>query len=106
MISIKEIAKLSGVSIATVSKIINNKASDISQETIDRVLEIVKKYNYTPYGIARNSPQTKTLTIGLLVKKLKNSFISPTLKTKEGLYSLSPLNINKTVWIITPANVP
>ena len=75
MISIKEIAKLSGVSIATVSKIINNKASDISQETIDRVLEIVKKYNYTPYGIARNSPQTKTLTIGLLVKKLKNSFI-------------------------------
>ena len=44
MISIKEIAKLSGVSIATVSKIVNNKASDINQDTIDRVLEIVKKY--------------------------------------------------------------
>ena len=49
MITIKEIAKLSGVSISTVSKIVNNKADDISQETIDRVLEIVKKHNYSPY---------------------------------------------------------
>ncbi len=83
MISIKEIAKLSGVSIATVSKIVNNKASDISQDTIDRVLEIVKKYNYTPYGIQRNSPSSKTFTIGILVKKLRNSFI-----IVEGLISL------------------
>ncbi|MBE6113582.1 MAG: LacI family DNA-binding transcriptional regulator [Erysipelotrichaceae bacterium] len=73
MISIKEIAKLSGVSITTVSKIINNKADDISQETKEKVLAIVKKYNYTPYGIPRNSAKTKSFTIGLLLKKMYNT---------------------------------
>ena len=48
MISIKEIARLSNVSMTTVSKIVNNKADDISQETIDKVLKVVKQYNYTP----------------------------------------------------------
>lgn len=73
MISIKEIAKLSGVSITTVSKIINNKADDISQETKEKVLEIVKQYNYTPYGIPRNNTKTKSFTIGLLLKKMYNT---------------------------------
>lgn len=73
MASIKEIAKLTGVSIATVSKIVNNKADDISQETIDRVLKVVKQYNYTPYGLSRKDTNTKTLTIGLLLKKMYNT---------------------------------
>jgi len=72
MISIKEIAKLSNVSITTVSKIVNNKADDISQETIDKVLKIVKQYNYTPYGISRNHSAQKSFTIGLLLKKMYN----------------------------------
>ena len=48
--TIKEIAKLAGVSISTVSKIVNNKADNINIETRNRVLKIVKEYNYTPYG--------------------------------------------------------
>ena len=73
MVSIKEIARLSNVSITTVSKIINNKADDISQETIDKVLKIVKEYNYTPYGLSRNSSAQKNFTIGLLLKKMYNT---------------------------------
>ena len=52
--TIKEIAKLAGVSISTVSKIVNNKADNINIETRNRVLKIVKEYNYTPYGTAKN----------------------------------------------------
>lgn len=52
--TIKEIAGLAGVSISTVSKIINNKDQDINPETRKRVLKIVKEYNYTPYGTVRN----------------------------------------------------
>ena len=48
MATIKEIAKECGVSISTVSRIVNNKANDISQEVINRVLATVKKYNYSP----------------------------------------------------------
>lgn len=70
MVKIKEIARLSGVSTSTVSKIVNNKADDISQETINKVLSIVKQYNYTPYGIARSNPAKKNFTIGLLLRKM------------------------------------
>ena len=73
MISIKEIADLTGVSISTVSKIINNKSDDISQETINRVLDAVKKYNYTPYGLPRNSTQTRSLVIALILKRFLNA---------------------------------
>ena len=48
--NIKEIAKLAGVSVSTVSKIVNQKDESISKETRERVLKIVKEYNYTPYA--------------------------------------------------------
>ena len=50
--NIKEIAQLAGVSTSTVSKIVNQKDESISQETRERVLKIVKEYNYTPYSSA------------------------------------------------------
>ena len=55
MATIKEIAKECGVSISTVSRIVNNKANDISQEVINRVLATVKKYNYSPYGTSKQN---------------------------------------------------
>lgn len=45
--TIKEIAQLAGVSISTVSKIVNGKDANINTETRNRVLKIVKEYNYT-----------------------------------------------------------
>lgn len=65
--TIKEIAQLAGVSISTVSKIVNNKDANINADTRNRVLKIVKDYNYTPYGTARNISEAKTFVIGLLL---------------------------------------
>ena len=53
--TIREIAKLAGVSPSTISKIINNKAENIKMETRERVLKIVKEYNYTPYSFMNNN---------------------------------------------------
>ena len=47
--TINDIAERAGVSISTVSKIINGKDSAIKSETRERVLKIVKKYRYAPY---------------------------------------------------------
>ena len=44
--TIKDIANLAGVSISTVSKIVNNKAENINIETKNRVLKIVKEYSH------------------------------------------------------------
>lgn len=73
MATIKEIAKECGVSISTVSRIVNNKANDISQEVINRVLATVKKYNYSPYGTSKQNQNYKSMIIALLVQKFYNS---------------------------------
>ena len=70
--TIKEIAELAGVSISTVSKIVNNKDKNINQETRNRVLKIVKEYNYTPYSRARASAPTKTFLLGVLLRAAPN----------------------------------
>lgn len=67
--TIKEIANIAGVSISTVSKIVNNKADNINIDTRNRVLKIVKEYNYTPYGAAKNNSCAKSFVIGILLKK-------------------------------------
>lgn len=71
--TIKEIAKLAGVSISTVSKIVNNKDQNINSETRNRVLKIVKEYNYTPYGTVKNISTAKTFLLGVLLNNHCNS---------------------------------
>lgn len=65
--NIKEIAQLAGVSASTVSKIVNQKDQSISSETRERVLKIVKEYNYTPYAAATVNP-AKTWILGVLLR--------------------------------------
>jgi ribokinase len=67
--NIRDIAKLANVSSSTVSKILNNKASDINQDTINRVLKIVKEYNYSPNANYKNNG--KTFVIGILLKRIE-----------------------------------
>ena len=65
--TIKEVAKLAGVSISTVSKIINNKDQNINPQTREKVLKIVKEYNYSPYSMIKNISNTKSFVLGLLL---------------------------------------
>lgn len=83
--TIKEIASLAGVSISTVSKIVNNKDQDINPETRKRVLKIVKEYNYTPYGTVKNISRAKTFLLAVLLRSSdKNSqFIYGILQTAQ-----------------------
>lgn len=83
--TIKEIAKLAGVSISTVSKIINNKADNISNDTKNRVMEIVKEYNYTPYGNVKNLSNARTFIIGVLLRSASqtNCMLNGIMKTAQ-----------------------
>lgn len=65
--TIKEIAKIAGVSPSTVSKIMNQKDDSISVETRERVLQVVKEYNYVPYLSTATSGQ-KTMVLGVLLR--------------------------------------
>lgn len=65
--TIKEIASLAGVSISTVSKIVNNKDQNINPKTRQRVLQIVKEYNYTPYSTVKSLSNSRSFLIGVLL---------------------------------------
>ncbi len=71
--TIKEIADLAGVSISTVSKIVNNKDQYINPATRERVLKIVKEYNYTPYGTVKNLSTSRTFLLGVLLNAAPSS---------------------------------
>ncbi len=70
--TIKEIAKIAGVSPSTVSKIINQKDESISVETRQRVLQVVKEYNYVPYLAPAGSGQ-KAMALGILLRSTADS---------------------------------
>lgn len=71
--TINEIARLAGVSISTVSKVVNNKAEAINPQTRSRVLQIVKEYNYTPYSAIKANGSGKTFLLGVLVRDADRS---------------------------------
>lgn len=64
--TIKEIAELAGVSISTVSKVINKKDEGIREETRRRVLEIVEQYHYTPQGNVLAAQKSRSSMLGVV----------------------------------------
>lgn len=70
MATIKEIAKMAGVSTATVSYVINN-TKKLSDETTKKVNDAIKALNYTPNIVATNLRTGKSYTIGVIVEDIR-----------------------------------
>ena len=73
--TIKDVAKLSGVSTATVSHILNN-TRPVSDELRSRVRTAIDELNYRPYGLARNLRRRASRTVGVLVPDNTNPFFA------------------------------
>ena len=65
--TIKDIAKQCGVSISTVSRVLNNRP-DVSEENRRKVLSVIERSNYIPNNSARDLVKTKSEAIGLVVR--------------------------------------
>lgn len=74
-ISIRDISKLSGVSIATVSRVINNNGR-YSKETERRVLEIIEAYHYAPNLTARRLRTRQQNFVAVVVPDITNEFFA------------------------------
>lgn len=66
-----DIAKIAGVSRSTVSRVVNNYGN-VPQETREKVLEIINKYNYVPHASARTLAGVKSRILGLFIIDTKN----------------------------------
>ena len=69
LVNIHDIAKLAGVSVSTVSKVMNGKDKDISEKTKQRVLKVIEEEQYIPYLKFREKEGLKSHLIGLVLKK-------------------------------------
>ncbi len=69
-----EIARLAGVSRTTASYVVNGKAKQyrVSDKTVDKVMAIVRQYNYQPNAVAAGLRAGKTRSIGLVIPDLEN----------------------------------
>ena len=72
-ITIKEVAKLCGVGVSTVSRAINNHP-DINPETRQKILDTIREYNYVPNNSARNLKRTDSNTIAVLGREVSYPF--------------------------------
>ena len=71
--TIKDVADRSGVSIATVSRVING-ASVVSEKSRNKVLKAIEELDFKPNQVARNLVMQKNTTIGIIVPALGNQF--------------------------------
>ena len=80
--TIKDIARLSGVGVSTVSRVLNDRP-DVSEESRRRVLQVIAEYNYLPNNSARSLVRTKSDAVGLVVRGVQNPFYTGIIRAIE-----------------------
>ncbi len=75
MSNIRKVAKLSGVSISTVSRYIN-KTANVKESTKIKIEKVIYDLNYVPNALARSIFSKTTFQIGLIIPTLSNPFFS------------------------------
>jgi LacI family transcriptional regulator len=77
-----DVAREAGVSLMTVSRVVNNKG-EVSPATRQRVLEIIDRVGYRPSSIARGLATQRTHTLGLVIPDVGNPFFSDVARGAE-----------------------
>lgn len=84
-VTIKDVAKLSEVSIATVSQILNGNADKFSPKTVEKVLAAKESLNYEPDYFARRMIMKKSKTVGVIVPDIANPFFGGLIRGIENV---------------------
>lgn len=82
-LTIKEIADMAGVSVTTVSQILNDKGSRFSEQTRQKVQAVIKEYDYKPDYFASNIITRHSKTIGMIVPDVTDFFFSKVIEGVE-----------------------
>ncbi len=80
--SIQKIAQLAGVSVATVSRVLNN-SDTVKAKNRDRVLQAIKEANYQPNLLARQLRTSRSFMILVMVSNIANPFCAEVVKGIE-----------------------
>ena len=80
--TIADVADRAGVSIATVSRVLN-RTTRVSEETARRVQKAIDELGFVPQAAARHLASRKTSTLGLLLPEVSSEFFFPILRGIE-----------------------
>ncbi len=82
MATLKDVAKETGLTVSTVSRVLNNRGY-ISEETRQRVYSAMKKLNYQPNEVARSLSKQTTNTIGVIVPHIRHPYFAELISNLE-----------------------
>ena len=74
-VNIYQIAKESGVSVSTVSRVLNNNPH-VSERTLEKVRNVIDKYHFSPSAVARAMSTSQTNTFGVITPDISNPYFS------------------------------
>jgi LacI family transcriptional regulator len=100
--TIKDIANAAGVSVTTVSLVLNNRPNTISQKTKNKIIDAAKSLEYIPNHMAKSLVTKESKMIGLVVPDIGNNFFADLAKNIENEcqksdYSLILANANNSL---------
>lgn len=104
-VTIREVAQKAGVSVATVSRYINQNAP-ISKEVSERLKQVMAELRYVPHAAARQLASQKTRVVGLLSNSLHNDFFVPLLNGIEGVVRKHGYNLLIATYHSDNRNMP
>jgi LacI family transcriptional regulator len=73
-VTIAEVGRLAGVSIATVSRVLNDVPGQVGPATRRRVLRVIRQLNFRPNALARSLHLKRTHTVGLIMPDISNPY--------------------------------
>ena len=82
MATLKDVARETGLTVTTVSRVLNNRGY-ISEETREKVYAAMKKLNYRPNEVARSLSKKSTNTIGVIVPHIRHPYFSELISNLE-----------------------
>jgi len=91
-ITLSDVARAAGVSVATASKALNNR-SQVKAETRERVLAAAASLSFTPNPFAKALNSARTGTIGMLTNGLESRFVLPVLRGAEDAFGAGSTSV-------------
>ena len=91
-VTIYDVAREAGVSMATVSRVVNGN-KNVKENTRKKVLEVIERLDYRPNAVARGLASKKTTTVGVVIPDITNTFFATLAKGIDDIAEMYKYNI-------------
>ena len=91
-VTIYDVAREAGVSMATVSRVVNGN-KNVKENTRKKVLEVIERLDYRPNAVARGLASKRTTTVGVVIPDITNTYFASLAKGIDDIAEMYKYNI-------------